>query len=198
MGITFKTSMEDTTAVIFDDNIAPKGYAYLIVNQNCGTMAAVLYRDFKKGNECLKRMIRFFRDNMGVDIKNEKKFGGFGNFFLRDTQIHEDKLYIGEAAGFQDGLWGFGMKYAILSGSLAAKSMINGSDYNMLWKRDLKPMIETSFVNRYLFEKVGHAGYRYLAKKFTAGSPCDFLRRHYNPSPLKQLLRPIVSRKYKF
>ena len=89
------------------------------------------------------------------------------------------------------------MKYAILSGCLAAKSLINGSDYDMLWKLELKPMIETSLVNRYLFEKVGHAGYRYLAKKFTSGNPCDFLWRHYNPSPLIHLLLPIVSRKYR-
>ncbi len=197
VGITFNTANEDTTAVIFNDDIAPKGYAYLMVNQNCGTMAAVLYREFEKGNECFKRMLSFFRENMEIDIRNEKRFGGYGNFFLRDTQIHHDKLYIGEAAGFQDGLWGFGMRYAILSGYLAAKSLINGSDYDMLWKRELKPMIETSLVNRCLFAISGHTGYRYLTKKITGGSPCDFLRRHYNPSPLKHLLLPVVSGKYR-
>lgn len=47
------------------------------------------------------------------------------------------------------------MRYAILSGYLAAKSLIEGSDYDMLWKRGLKPMLETSLINRYLFEKGG-------------------------------------------
>ncbi len=194
VGITFNTGKEDSVGVIFDDDIAPKGYAYLMVNQGRGTMAAVLYRDFRRGNECFGKMLRFFRDNMGLDIKDEKRFGGYGNVFLRDTQIHHDKLYIGEAAGFQDGLWGFGMKYAILSGRLAAKSLINGSNYDMLWRRELKPMIETSLVNRYLYAGFGHTGYRHLTRQFLKGRPCDYLRKHYNPSFLKQLLLPLASR----
>lgn len=196
VGITFNTEMEDKSVLVFDDDIAPKGYAYLLVNQGCGTMVTVLYREYRRGNECFEDMKRFFKDNMALDIKNEKKFGSYGNFFIRDTQAHNKKLYIGESAGFQDCLWGFGMRYAILSGWMAAKSLIDGSDYDMLWKKDLKPMLETSLVNRYLFEKVGHAGYRYLAKKFTSGNPCDFLRKHYNPSFSKQLLLPLAKRKY--
>jgi len=97
---------------------------------------------------------------------------------------------------FQDCLWGFGMRYAILSGYLAAKSFIGGLDYDMLWKRELKPMLETLLINRYLFEKSGHRGYRYLTKKFAKGNPCDLLRRHYNYSFLKYLLMPIAKRKY--
>lgn len=196
VGITFNAAMEDLAVVVFDDNIAPKGYAYLLINQGYGTMVTVLYREYRRGNEYFEKMLRFFNDNMGLDIKNEKKFGSFGNFFIRDTQIHHKKLYIGESAGFQDCLWGFGMRYAILSGYLAAKSFIDGSDYDALWKRQLKPMLETSLINRYLFEKIGHAGYRYLTNKFARGNPCDFLRRHYNPSFFKQFLLPFAKRKY--
>lgn len=195
VGITFNTAIKDQSVVVFDDNIAPKGYAYLLVNQGYGTMVTVLYSEYRRGDECFNKMLRFFNDNMEMDIRDEKKFGGFGNYFLRDTQIHNNKLYVGEVAGFQDGLWGFGMKYAILSGYLAAKSIIDGSDYDMLWKSKLKPMVETSIVNRYLFEKIGHAGYRYVTKKFAEGNPCGFLRRHYNPSFLKHLLLPLAKRK---
>lgn len=197
VGITFKTAMEDKTVVVFDDNIAPKGYAYLLVNQEYGTMATVLYREYRRGNECFTQMQQFFKGIMDLDIKNEKKCGGYGNYFIRKTQIHNNKLYIKEAAGFQDGLWGFGMKYAILSGYLAAKSIMDGTDYDALWKRELKPMIETSFVNRYLFEKFGHAGYRYIAKKTAKGLPCNFLGKHYNPSPVKRILLPVAKRNYK-
>ncbi len=196
VGITFNTAMEDKAVVVFDDNIAPKGYAYLLVNQGYGTMVTVLYREYRRGDEYFGKMIRFFKDNMELDINNERKFGSYGNFFIRDTQIYHKKLYIGESAGFQDCLWGFGMRYAILSGYLAAKSFMDGLDYDLLWKRQLKPMLETSLVNRYLFEKVGHAGYRYLTKKFTEGNTCDFLRKHYNPSLLKHLLLPLAKKKY--
>jgi flavin-dependent dehydrogenase len=196
VGITFDTAMEDKAVVVLDDNIAPKGYAYLLVNQGYGTMVTVLYREYRRGNECFEEMMHFFRANMELDINNERKFGCYGNFFLRDTQIHHKKLYIGESAGFQDCLWGFGMRYAILSGYLAAKSLMDGSDYDMLWKKELRPMLETSLVNRYLFEKFGHTGYRYLTRKFAEGNPCGFLLRHYNPSPLKRLPLPLAKRKY--
>ncbi len=196
VGITFNTVMEDMAVVVFDDNIAPKGYAYLLVNHGYGTMAAVIYREYRKADEYFERMKKFFSDNLELDMRNERKFGGFGNFFIRDTQIYNKKLYIGESAGFQDCLWGFGMRYAILSGYLAAKSLVDESDYDMLWKRQLKPMLETSLVNRYLFEKIGHAGYRFLAKKFASGRPCDILRRHYNSSTIKCFLLPFAKRKY--
>jgi flavin-dependent dehydrogenase len=196
VGITFDTTMEDTTVVVLDDDIAPKGYAYLLVNQGYGTMVTVLYREYRRGDECFEKMKQFFKDNMELDINNEKKFGGYGNYYLRDTQIHNNKIYIGEAAGFQDGLWGFGMRYAILSGYLAAKSLMDSSDYDMLWKRELKPMIETSIVNRYLIEKFSYTGYRYIAKQTAKGDPCGFLGRHYNPSLLKSLLLPFAIRKY--
>ena len=196
VGITFETKMKDQAFAVLDDNIAPKGYAYLLVNQGYGTMVTVLYREFRRENEYFERMMKFFRDNIDMDIKNEKRFGCYGNFFIRDTQIHHEKLYVGESGGFQDCLWGFGMRYAILSGYLAAKSLIEGSDYDMLWQRELKPMLETSLINRYLFERIGHTGYRYLAKKFADANPCDFLRKHYNYSFFKHLLLPIAKKKY--
>lgn len=197
VGITFETGMKDQAMVVLDDTIAPKGYAYLLVNQGYGTMVTVLYREYRREKEYFDHMMRFFRDNMTLDIKNEKKFGCYGNFFMRDTQVRHDKFYVGESAGFQDSLWGFGMRYAVVSGYLAAKSVMDGSDYDALWKKELKPMLETSLVNRYLFERLGHAGYKYLTKKFANGDPCGFLRRHYNYSFFKHLLLPVVKRKYK-
>ncbi len=196
VGMTFETSMEDMAVVALDDDIAPKGYAYLLVNQGYGTMATVLYREFRKSGEYFRKMARFFEARMKMDIRNEKRFGGFGNFFLRDTQVRNGKLYVGESAGFQDCLWGFGMRYSILSGYLAAKSFIDGSDYDELWKRELKPMLETSMINRYLFEKFGDFGYRYMARKLLVSDPCGFLMKHYNHSFMKHLFLHIARRSY--
>ena len=191
-GITFTTSMEDRAVVVFDDAIAPKGYAYLLVHRGCGTLATVMYRDFHREKECFAAMELFFRDIEKCDIHNETRFTSYGNFFIRNSQVHENALYVGESAGFQDGLWGFGLRYAVLSGYLAAQSIITGADYDGLWKKRLMPMLETSLVNRFLFEKFGHAGYRYLTRKLTRGSPCNYLRRHYNQSFYKRLLLPLA------
>ena len=189
--------MNDRAAVVFDDEIAPKGYAYLLVNNGYGTAATVIYDDCKNEKKYFGNMLEFFKNNKPFNIKNEKRFGGRGNFFIGDTQVYHNKIYIGEAAGFQDYLWGFGMRYAILSGYMAANSIISGLNYDLLWKKELKPMLETSLVNRYLFEKFGNTGYRYLAKKFAKGDPCDFLKRNYNQSFLKNLLLPVAKSRYK-
>jgi len=195
-GITFETRTKDQAIVVLDDAIAPKGYAYLLINKGYGTMVTVLWSEYRRENEYFEKMMKFFRDTLNPDIQSERRFGCYGNFFMRDTQIHNNKLYAGESAGFQDCLWGFGMRYAILSGYLAAKSLTEGSDYDTVWKRELKPMLETSLINRYLFERFGHPGYKYLTKRFANSNPRDFLRKHYNYSFFKQLLLPIAKKAY--
>jgi len=192
VGKTFTTSGEDRAVVVFNDEIAPSGYAYLLVHDGCGTMATVLYRDFHRRRDYYERMVEFFRRASPLDIREEKRFGGYAAFFLRDTQVRHRRLYIGESAGFQDFLWGFGMRYALLSGFLAGRSIIEGADYDDLWKRELRPMLETSLINRYLIEIFGGAGYRFLARRLSIGNPCEFLRRHYNYSPWKHLLLPLA------
>jgi flavin-dependent dehydrogenase len=196
VGITFETAMEDRAVVTFGDDISPKGYTYLLINKGRGTLATVLFGDFKRGNECFEGMLRFFRKNLDMDIKNEKRFSSYGNFFMKDSQVIDGKLYTGESAGFQDNLWGFGMKYAIISGHLAAKSIIEGLDYDKLWKAELKTTLEASLVNRYLIEKFGDIAYRYLTKKFACGNPCGFLKKQYNYSFFKNLFLPLAHRKH--
>lgn len=193
-GMTFTTSGKDMAVAVFDDEIAPHGYAYLLVHRGLGTMASVLYGDFHREKESFARMSEFFRGETSLEIRDEKRFAGYGTFFLRNSQVMRKGLYVGESAGFQDYLWGFGMRYALLSGSLAARSIMEGVDYDLLWKRELKPMLETSLVNRFLVERFGAAGYRYLARKLASSEPCDFLRRHYNHSFGKHLLLPFAKR----
>jgi flavin-dependent dehydrogenase len=195
-GVTITTSMNDTALVALDNDIAPGGYAYLLVHGGQGTLATVLYRDYRRSRECLENAKRFFCTRMDADISNERRFSGTGNFFLRDTQVCDGKLYVGEAAGFQDYLWGFGVRYSILSGYLAARSIIEGSNYDDLWKEKLGPMLKTSLVNRFLFEKSGHTGHRYLVKNLKKGDACDYLKRLYNRSRTKSLILPLARRSY--
>lgn len=191
-GMTFTTSLSDRAAVLFDDEIAPRGYAYLLIHGGEGTMATVLYRDFHREGECFSRMVRFFLEREGGEVGEAKRFTSYGNFFIRNSQVERKTLYVGESGGFQDGLWSFGMRYAILSGYLAARSIIDGTDYDRLWKGELKPMLETSQVNRFLLEKLGCTGYRHLTRRLAGSDPCAYLRRHYNPSFLKRLLLPLA------
>ncbi len=195
-GITFETDAPDIAAIIFDDATAPKGYGYLLVSRGRGTIASVLFREFRKADYYRTVCIDRFKSRLHLNIRAERKFGGFGNFFLRKHQNRNNKLYVGEAAGFQDYLWGFGMRYAIRSGYLVARSIIEGFDYDTAWKRSLRPTLEASLANRYLFEWLGSRGYGYLANKLSSRDSRDLLNKHYNSSFAKRLISLVAARKY--
>lgn len=197
-GIIFNTDMEDTAAVILDDRLAPKGYAYLLIHKNKATMATCMFKYFTGERGCFERTVETFKKVFpSLDITDAKEFGGYGNFFFGKPVFENGKYYIGEAAGLQDCLWGFGMRYAMLSGYLAATAIIDDKDYEALVKENLIPMQRASLVNRFLFEMLGNNGYRHYINYLVRGNAMEKVRRQYNPSFLKTLLYPVASWRYK-
>lgn len=197
-GVLFKTTMEDTAAVILDDRLAPKGYAYLLVYDGRATMATCMFREFKQERECFERTVEAFRRVLpSLDMLDEREFGGYGNYFFDKPVYENGKYYIGEAAGLQDCLWGFGMRYAMLSGYLAADCFIDGRDYAALLKSELLPIQRVSLVNRFIFERLGNKGYGSFLRWLTKGDVIDKIERQYNPSFLKTLVYPLARWRYK-
>ena len=80
--------MKDQAIVVLDDNITPKGYAYLLVNQGYGTMVTVLYREYRREKEYFERIMIFFKDHIDMDIKNEK------NSDALETSLYGTRRYI--------------------------------------------------------------------------------------------------------
>ena len=190
--------MEDTAAAILDDTLAPKGYTYLLVHRGKATMATCMFRDFKNEREYFERTVATFKNVFPkLNITDAKEFGGYGNFFFDKPVFENGKYYIGEAAGLQDCLWGFGMRYAMTSGYLAAKALIENKDYEALVRDNLIPMQKASLVNRFIFELLGNNGYRYCINYLAGGNAMKKVKKQYNPSFLKNLIYPIASWKYK-
>ncbi len=197
-GIVFNTTMEDTAAAILDDRLAPKGYAYLLIHKGEGTLAACMFKDFKREREYFERTVEAFKKIFpSLDIMDPKEFGGYGNCFMGMPVFENDKYYVGEAAGLQDGLWGFGLRYAMTSGYLAARAIIESKDYEGLLKVNLIPMQRASIVSRFLFARLGNEGYPYLINRLTRGDTIEKLKRYYNPSFSKTILYPLASWSYK-
>jgi flavin-dependent dehydrogenase len=193
IGITFETNLKDIAMVILNDTIAPKGYAYLLVSDKKATLATVLFEQFKQGNQYLEKAIKKFKEILNLEIKNSKKFAGFGNFFVSKSATKEDKIYVGEAAGFQDSLFGFGIRYALKSGYLAAKSIVENKDYNILWKTDFNRQLQTSLSNRAFYELFSGFIYDYLVEKTQKSKdPRDFWLKLYNPSLSRKIIYPIA------
>jgi flavin-dependent dehydrogenase len=160
MGIKFKFVHPDRTVVLFDDRLSLKMYSYLIVNDQMGEIVCVNPVGIKDHRERLAKTIKRFEEILKISIdKPLWRFSAPGSFDYMDQAAVNNQLFVGEAAGFQDSLAGFGMIYAFKSGYYAAKSILEGQDYDALWKKDfLKPMAVSS-KNRALFEKLSNKGY---------------------------------------
>ncbi|WP_297528709.1 NAD(P)-binding protein [Thiohalobacter sp.] len=189
-GWLFETDMADAAYAAISDRLAPKGYAYLLIQGGQGTLASCLFDDFHREREYVARVEAFFRARVGLVMRNPRRFGGSGNFFLPRTARKGNILYAGEAAGFQDPLFGFGLRSALLSGAAAGRALAAGrpADYETFWRERLRPRQETAATNRWLYERLGDRGYRAVIHRFPAdGDPRDYLRRAYAPRLLKRL-----------
>jgi len=192
VGYLFETDMADGSWLILDNRLAPLGYAYLLIHRGRGTVASCLFTGFKGQADHVERTVAAFRARVGLQMRNPRPFGGFANFRLPRTAMQGGHPVVGEQAGFQDALAGFGMRYALRSGLLAARSIIQGTDYTSLWRRELLPLLRTGIANRFIFNLVGQPGRRAAAKRLSRGDARLTLRRFYRPWLLSQMLFPIA------
>ena len=190
VGYHFDTGMPDGFWVICDDALAPQGYAYLLVMHGKGTVKSCMFSGFKSERLYVERTVEAFRRLAGLEMRDPRPHGGIGNFHVPASAQAGEGPVVGEAAGFQDALWGFGMRFAMRSGVLAARALIEGKDYDVLWQRELRPWLRTSIVNRALYGTLGNRGYSWLLRRASSTDARGFLRRLYRPSWLKLALEP--------
>ncbi len=194
IGYLFDTDMADGVYAAVTDRLAPKGYAYLLIHNGRGTLSVCLFDDFAARNLYLARTVEFFERHAGLRMHGAKRFGGVGDATRGPhTTRRGQVLYAGEAAGFQDALFGFGIRYAMTSGYLAARAVAGGdaTAYDQLWKAQLGGQLRTGRFNRYLYARGGRIGYAYLIYRVcTARNPRDWLRRFYAPSSFKSFCFP--------
>jgi flavin-dependent dehydrogenase len=82
--------------------------------------------------------------------------------------------YVGEAAGFQDPFRGFGMNYALESGYLAAKALLEGKDYDRMWKEQFKSRIKTDLFRRYAMVVFGDRAIEHAFRNISDGDEVDW------------------------
>jgi flavin-dependent dehydrogenase len=200
VGYIFKTSLPDMVLGALSDRLAPRGYAYLVTSGGTGTVASCLFTDLKNYRKYLDATVSFFAGRTGMVMEQAHRFGGTGTVRIERSAIRGSELVSGEAAGFQDALWGFGLRYAMISGHLAARARLEGrsADYDRAWRARFAGHIKTSFVNRYFYERLGNAGYHaFLSRLGAAQDAGDWLRGHYAPSMWKSLWCSLVARSFR-
>jgi flavin-dependent dehydrogenase len=194
-GITFKTSFKNTAVGLVNNNAALNGYSYLLIADGQGCMATVLFNNFSNMNYYLKQTKRIFNDKFDLNLEEVGNMGGIGSFSSENIFKQGKSLYVGEAAGLQDFLWGFGIKSAVTSGYLAAKSIINGKDYEKCAESFFEDKLKAGMVNRYLWERFCFLDYSFIVDRiYNAKDPLKFLNYFYNTNFIHKMIYPFAKR----
>lgn len=192
-GIIFETDAEDAAYGMLDDRSAYKGYSYLLITKGYGCLCTVLFDRFSEIHEQFALVQDSFEQITGIEIKSPSTVGGYGNFSTKNTFVKGRQLYVGEAAGFQDLLWGFGIRIALRSGNLAARCLIEGKDYTVEAKKLLHDGLRTSVVNRAIWEHLGNPGYRlFLKLSRRSKDPKEFLYNFFQYNIWRRLAFPAA------
>ncbi|MDT8376749.1 MAG: NAD(P)/FAD-dependent oxidoreductase [Mariprofundaceae bacterium] len=197
-GYQFETDLADGAYAALSDDLAPKGYAYLLIHAGHATLASCMFDDFHHEHVYLKNCVDFFQNKLGFSMDDQaRRFGGLGNVSYPGTACKGNILYVGEAAGFQDALWGFGMRYAMVSGKLAAQAWLQGKPeaYDQMWQQTLGPGMRAGIVNRFIFSRLGNKGYsRFLTELAASQDVRGWLMRHHREQWYTHLLFPWANR----
>lgn len=164
-GYLFRTDAPDLAVGVVDNRLGPWGYAYLLVWNGRGTLGSVVCRNLRRAETYRDRTLEYFRRAVPIPMHDLKPFGGIGNYFRLGRKRLRGVLYAGEAAGFQDALWGFGMRYAFQSGVLAARDLLGEADYDAACRATFGASMRAGVLNRVAWCLGGHVGYRAFLRR---------------------------------
>ncbi|GMQ98134.1 MAG: NAD(P)/FAD-dependent oxidoreductase [Acidimicrobiia bacterium] len=194
-GYVFSTDLEDQAHCVVSQDLAPAGYAYLLVWNGRATLATCLFKNLDNQKVARRKTVETFtRLVPGLDLNGARPFTGYGSVFGTAGFTDEaGRLFVGEAAGLQDPEWGFGMWYAMESGSLAARSLLEGFDYAEAARKRFDNRRETALFNRLLFERLPDAVVpRLLRRGAESADLLARLRRHWAPNVAKSAVAKAV------
>lgn len=199
-GELFETDAHDRVVLSYRDADSPGGYGYLIVAEGRGLIATVVLRASMRPETSLRNIIHTFeRVIPGIERRRSRRFGGLGHFGLQERYCWNGRPIVGEAAGLQDALWGFGMRHAITSGRLAALSLLGELDYEAALSRSVLPQVRSSAVTRMLFDRLGQPFINGLVRAWLGhqrltGDGLSFIGWMYREGALRRLLLPLARR----
>jgi flavin-dependent dehydrogenase len=197
-GLTFRTSHPDIVMVLVDTFLAPKAYAYLVIVDGFGTLSTVLTRDFNQARTYLDRCMQACRRYKSFDMDDVKMSSGFGGLVSAVWKPITRPLVVGEAGGFQDFLWGFGIRHALHTAHLATRALDEGLEYEQLVRSEIRPLVQASLLNRTIYDWAGNRTYRFLIRYFTSRPNLGkHMRGLYRGPILERIFRPFVERRYR-
>jgi len=194
--MTWRTGEPECVDVYFDHKLSPGGYSYLFILDGFATFGCAIVADFKRIDDYFDHSLAAAQKLHRFAIPAETRTGySYMNFHLKQRATNGRARFVGEAAGFQDYLFGLGIRYALTSGNLAARSILEQRDFDDLWRTELGAKQETSLVNRFLYEAGGNFGLAMFVRQ--AARARDFRRylsKWHRQPWWKSMLAPMVRR----
>jgi len=185
--------------VYFNHKLAPGGYSYLFILDGIATFGCAIVADFKRIDSYFDHSLAAAKRLHNLEIPADARTGySYMNFHLKQQSTSNGSRFVGEAAGFQDYLFGLGIRYALTSGSLAARSILEERDYDELWRHELGTKQETSLVNRFLYESGGNFGLSMFVRQASRAKDFHrYLSGWHRSSWWKKMLSPAVKKFWK-
>jgi flavin-dependent dehydrogenase len=190
-GIVFRTDHPDLAVGLLSDQAGMRGYSYLLVSNGYGCLCTVLFAEFKRVHRCFDEARRWLLDEHPMPTEHVRSVGGLAHFSLERRFERHGALVVGEAAGLQDFLWGFGIRTALRSGYLAATCLLEGRDYEQAAAEAFRNAQRAGVVNRFLFEALRARDYDLVLRLLRRDSRRR-LRWMYGYNPVQRLLFPVA------
>ncbi|MDE3127023.1 MAG: NAD(P)-binding protein [Gemmatimonadota bacterium] len=193
-GIVFETDAPDTAIALLNDDAAPGGYAYLLVTGGYGCCCTMLFDDFPSIHRRFALARELLVERRGIAVRNPRAVGGLGHVRARGSWWSGVSRCVGEAAGLQDFLWGFGIRLAVRSGALAAESVLTGADYAAAAEAAFSPRLRIGVANRWLWEHARAGRYALVRGALHAAGPMRLLGWMHREHWWHRLVAPLGAR----
>ena len=180
LGSVFENSdfPRDCQLVMFDDRHSPRGwYSYILpVGKDEVEFVTCVSKPYIPQIAQLHARAMVERKEIADVVGGRKKiasFGGSASAHIPKSAFVGGKYFVGEAAGFQDPYMGFGIAYALRSGHLAARAMLNKENYDTLWKKEFGYYLRKDAAYRLVMGLMGDAAAELMMSKYKDGARAD-------------------------
>lgn len=190
--LDFDTDHPDTCIGLLDDELTPEGHTFVLIGGGTGTMTSWRFRNLEPDSSAIHYGMRDTLAELGVIARDARWSSRKIGFSMAPPFVRQERSYlIGARAGLIDALWGMGLRQALVSGVLAARSIVMAEDYNAVSAHYLEAGREISVANRAIRRGIGLGGYEWILDRAEGTNLMAILRRQTLPSDAKSLMRDI-------
>jgi len=136
---------ENTTHVFFDNNYLPGGYFYFISTPDICFSSIVLEKNKLENISVSEYFNNFIKNNslanMIAKVENKKFVAGSSTALCTSLTSNSNVLFVGDAAGLLDPLFGYGVRQAIYSGYHSANAIATNFNDNAIVLSSYKNMV---------------------------------------------------------